>query len=100
MRSIHPVAGQGWNLGIKDIQTLSEILDKYSLDDPILEQIYFSRRNIESALYLNFTSFLNFLYEDENGIKKNIVKLGFKIFNIALLKNVFIKQAMGKNKLI
>ena len=21
MRSIHPVAGQGWNLGIKDIQT-------------------------------------------------------------------------------
>ena len=100
LRSIHPVAGQGWNLGIKDIQTLSEVLDKYSLDDPILEQIYFSRRNIESALYLNFTSFLNFLYEDENSFKKNIVKLGFKIFNIAMLKNIFIKQAMGKNRLI
>ena len=27
LRSIHPVAGQGWNLGIKDIQTLSLLLD-------------------------------------------------------------------------
>ena len=64
LRSIHPVAGQGWNLGIKDIQTLSSVLDQYSLDDPNFEQIYFSRRNIESALYLNFTSILNFLYEE------------------------------------
>ena len=100
LRSIHPVAGQGWNLGIKDIQTLSEVLDQYSLDDPILEQIYFSRRNIESALYLNFTSFLNFLYEEGNSIKKNIVKLGFNILNIAPIKNVFIRQAMGRDKLI
>ena len=29
MRSIHPVAGQGWNLGIKDIQTLCSLLDTY-----------------------------------------------------------------------
>jgi len=100
LRSIHPVAGQGWNLGIKDIQTLSDVLDQYSLDDPLLEQIYFSRRNIESALYLNFTSFLNFLYEEENSIKKNIVKLGFNILNIAPIKNVFIRQAMGRDKLI
>ena len=100
LRSIHPVAGQGWNLGIKDIQTLSVVLDQYSLDDPILEKIYFSRRNIESTLYLNFTSFLNFLYEEENSIKKNIVKLGFNILNIAPIKNFFIRQAMGRDKLI
>ena len=100
MRSIHPVAGQGWNLGIKDIQTLSKVIDRYSIDDPILDEIYFARRNIESVVYLNFTSFLNFLYEDENNIKKNIVKLGFKILNIAPLKNMFIRQAMGRDKLI
>ena len=100
LRSIHPVAGQGWNLGIKDIQTLSKLLDKYSLDDPILDEIYFSKRNIESFLYLNFTSLLNFLYEEENNLKKNIVKLGFKILDIAPLKNVFIRQAMGRDKLI
>ena len=100
LRSIHPVAGQGWNLGIKDIQTLSHVLDKYPLDGPILEQIYFSRRNIENALYLNFTSFLNFLYEEENSIKKNIVKLAFNIINIPPIKNVFIRQAMGRDQLI
>ena len=98
--SIHPVAGQGWNLGIKDIQTLSKLLDKYSLDNPILDEVYFSKRNIESFLYLNFTSLLNFLYEEENDYKKNIVKLGFKILDIAPLKNVFIRQAMGRDKLI
>ena len=100
LRSIHPVAGQGWNLGIKDIQTLSKVLDRYSLNNPILDQIYLSRRHIESALYLNFTSILNFLYEDENSIKKNIVKLGFNILNFAPIKNFFIRQAMGRDKLI
>ena len=39
LRSIHPVAGQGWNLGIKDIQTLSKLLDEYSLDDLIFDKI-------------------------------------------------------------
>ena len=34
LRSIHPVAGQGWNLGIKDIQTLCDLLNTYKVDDP------------------------------------------------------------------
>ena len=100
LRSIHPVAGQGWNLGIKDIQTLSNVIDKYSLDDLIFDKIYFSRRNIESALYLSFTSILNFLYENENEMKKIIVRLGFKFLNFSPLKNIFIRQAMGRNSLI
>ena len=88
-RSIHPVAGQGWNLGIKDIQTLSSILDRYSLNDVIFDKIYFSRRNVESALYLNFTSILNFLYEEENDLKKMIIRLGFKFLNFSPLKKYF-----------
>ncbi len=100
LRSIHPVAGQGWNLGIKDIQTLSTILDKYSLNDVIFDKIYFSRRNVESVLYLNFTSILNFLYEEENELKKMIIRLGFKFLNFSTLKNIFIRQAMGRNNLI
>ena len=100
LRSIHPVAGQGWNLGIKDIQTLIRILDEYSLNDPIFDDIYFSRRNIESALYLNFTSILNFLYEEESDLKKIFVKLGFNLLNLSPLKNIFIRQAMGRGSLI
>ena len=100
LRSIHPVAGQGWNLGIKDIQTLIKVLGEYSLDDPIFEQIYFSRRNIESALYLNFTSILNFLYEEESQLKKIFIKFGFNLLYFTPLKNIFIRQAMGRDSLI
>ena len=43
-RSIHPVAGQGWNLGIKDIQTLCSLIDQFSLKDNTINEIYFARR--------------------------------------------------------
>ena len=38
LKSIHPVAGQGWNLGIKDIQTLCKLLDQYSIEEKNLIQ--------------------------------------------------------------
>ena len=36
LRSIHPVAGQGWNLGVKDIQSFCKTLDQYPLFHQIL----------------------------------------------------------------
>ena len=63
LKSIHPVAGQGWNLGVKDIQTLCKLLDLYSLETKNLNAMYYSRRILESVIYLSFTSILNFLYE-------------------------------------
>ena len=99
--SIHPVAGQGWNLGIKDIQTLCSNLDDYNIDDKNFDQFYFSKRIIESSSYLAFTSVLNFLYENNILLSKPIIKLGFTSLNkIPKLKNLFIKQAMGKINLI
>ena len=65
--------------------------------------VNFKDVKIESYLFninLDTEEFLNFLYEEGNGIKKNIVKLGFNILNIAPIKNVFIRQAMGRDKLI
>ena len=44
LRSIHPVAGQGWNLGIKDIQTLSELLETYGLKNDDLIKKYSRKR--------------------------------------------------------
>ena len=101
LRSIHPVAGQGWNLGIKDIQCLSNILDTYSIQDPDLINKYYSQRNIENLSYLTFTSSLNLLYENKNIFNKFIIKSAFKILgNIDFLKNTFIKQAMGRSNLV
>ena len=99
--SIHPVAGQGWNLGIKDIQSLCSNLDEHNIDDISFDNYYFSKRIIENSSYLVFTSALNFLYESKNPLSKPIINFGFSALNkISSLKNIFIKQAMGKINLI
>ena len=99
--SIHPVAGQGWNLGIKDIQALCSNLDEHNIDDLSFDNYYFSKRIIENSSYLVFTSALNFLYESNNPLSKPIINFGFSILNkISSLRNIFIKQAMGKINLI
>ena len=95
------IAGQGWNLGIKDIQTLCSLIDQFSLKDNIINETYFARRFLESAIYLSFTSSLNFLYENINPITKNIIRIGYQgLSNLKIAKNIFIKQAMGRINLI
>ena len=101
LRSIHPVAGQGWNLGIKDIQTLSSLLDNQELGDENLVRKYSQMRLLESTGYLSFTTFINFLYENNNPLSNLIVKGVFNsLKNISFLRESFIKQAMGRLKLI
>ena len=101
LRSIHPVAGQGWNLGIKDIQTLCNLLDTYSITDINFNDIYYARRYIESTSYLAFTSILNDLYGSENFFSKLIIKFGYQsLLKISGLKKIFIKQAMGEFNLV
>lgn len=101
MRSIHPVAGQGWNLGIKDIQTLCALLDTLQVDNPILNSLYHSRRIIESSAYLTFTSLINALYDNENLFSRSLIKFGYQsLLNIGALRASFIRQAMGESSLI
>ena len=100
-RAIHPVAGQGWNLGVKDIQTFSKLLDEYPISEKRLDEIYFSRRQIENFSYLVFTNTLNNIYESDNILSKKIIKGGFFILNnFSFLKKIFINQAMGLKNLI
>ncbi len=95
--SIHPVAGQGWNLGIKDIQELLILLKNLNIDHPDFDRIYSSKRTVENFTYLSFTSLINYLYENKQPVTKPIIRLSFTILNsIPKLKQLFIKQAMGK----
>jgi len=101
LRSIHPVAGQGWNLGIKDIQTLSDLLNLYDINDDTFVDLYFSKRKIESYAYLSFTNLINYLYENDNKINRSIINFGFQsLLKLNPLRRTFIKQAMGKFSLI
>jgi len=101
LRSIHPVAGQGWNLGVKDISTLISLLDQYSISDPNLNNYYYARRMVDSFIYLSFTSLLNALYENKNNFNKLFVKFGYQsLLKISFLRDIFIKQAMGRISLV
>ena len=101
LRSIHPVAGQGWNLGIKDIQTLSALINNQNLGDENLVKRYSQMRLLESTGYLSFTTLINFLYENNNPLSNLIVKGVFNsLKNLNFLRESFIKQAMGRMKLI
>ena len=101
LRSIHPVAGQGWNLGIKDIQQLMILLNFYDLENPNLLKKYYDQRSIESFSYLTFTILLNSLYENQNPISNFLTNLGFKSLKSSkYLRSIFIKQAMGRLNLI
>ena len=101
LRSIHPVAGQGWNLGIKDIQTLSELLETYGLKNDDLIKKYSRKRALESFGYLSFTSLINIMYERRSPLTSLAIKFSYNsIKNISFLRNTFIKQAMGRLKLI
>tara|TARA_X000000950_G_scaffold215486_1_gene259377 strand:+ start:2205 stop:3326 length:1122 start_codon:yes stop_codon:yes gene_type:complete len=100
LKSIHPVAGQGWNLGVKDIQTLCKLLDQYSIEAKNLNSMYYSRRFTESAIYLGFTSVINFLYESKIPLCNKIIKAGFVgLKSSKFVRDVFIKQAMGRANL-
>ena len=101
LRSIHPVAGQGWNLGVKDIQTLSDLLNLYDMNDETFVDLYFSRRKIDSYAYLSFTNLINYLYENDSKINRSIIKFGFQsLLKLNPIRKTFIKQAMGKFNLI
>tara|TARA_Y200000002_G_scaffold383219_1_gene404124 strand:- start:1673 stop:2791 length:1119 start_codon:yes stop_codon:yes gene_type:complete len=101
LKSIHPVAGQGWNLGIKDIQKLIMMSRTYPLSYKDFNSIYYSNRIFESTLYFSFTSILNYLYENKNPINTKIIKVGYSsLSNFQLLRDLFIKQAMGRTNLI
>ena len=97
LKSIHPVAGQGWNLGVKDIQTLCNLTDQYPLDFQGFNSIYYSKRIVESTLYLSFTSILNSLYENKKIINQGIIKFGYESLRLLKpLRELFIKNAMGR----
>ena len=96
LRSIHPVAGQGWNLGIKDIQELLYVVESTSLENIDFTNLYYSRRTFDNFSYLAFTSLLNNFYEKQNIFNKYIIKAGFQTLSkFSSFRNLFIKQAMG-----
>ncbi|MBP01861.1 MAG: 2-octaprenyl-6-methoxyphenyl hydroxylase [Rhodospirillaceae bacterium] len=101
--SIHPIAGQGLNLGIRDIGALIDLLvesKRYGLDIGSYNTIhrYQKWRRADNLLMGLVTDGLNRLFSNSIPIMKLSRRTGLASLNkFSSLKNIFMMQAMGKS---
>ena len=101
--SIHPIAGQGWNLGIRDVKNLYNLSEEQKglgLEVGALNycKTYHDKCYYDSYRMYNITDKLNSLFISDSKIIKLLRGIGFEIIE----KNNFLKKsisnfAMGLN---
>jgi 2-octaprenyl-6-methoxyphenol hydroxylase len=98
---IHPIAGQGLNMGLKDVAALAEVVvDAARLGiDPgqadVLERYQRWRRFDTMAMGMA-TNTLNFLFSNESTLLRTLRDIGLGLVDRAPpLKGMFIRQAAG-----
>jgi 2-octaprenyl-6-methoxyphenol hydroxylase len=98
---IHPIAGQGLNLGLKDVAALAEVIvdaERLGLDPgaaDVLEKYQRWRRFDTMAMGVA-TNGLNILFSNRSTVLKAVRDLGLGLVDrLPPLKNVLIKQAAG-----
>jgi 2-octaprenyl-6-methoxyphenol hydroxylase len=98
---IHPIAGQGLNMGLKDVAALAEVIvDAARLGiDPgqvdVLER-YQRWRRFDTMAMGFATNSLNFLFSNESTLLRTIRDIGLGLVDRAPpLKGMFIRQAAG-----
>jgi len=98
---IHPIAGQGWNLGVRDVAALAElIVDTHriglDLGSAALLRRYERWRRLDSLTLTAVTDGLNRLFANELPPLKLARDLGLAAVNRAPgLKRFFMRHAMG-----
>jgi len=94
---IHPLAGQGLNLGIRDIITLEKIIDKKSYADIGLKGFLrkYERARKEDVAQMGFLTLgLNWIFSNKSSILNRIVGKGMSMLDKSkLLKKQLIKKA-------
>ncbi len=94
---VHPLAGQGVNLGIGDIQQLFKVLEPSVLkDNDLLHQALrkYQRRRISKVKETSeMMSLLHHLFKDDEHIKKPFRNIGLKLINSLPIKNWLAGQA-------
>ncbi|MBV8915838.1 MAG: FAD-dependent monooxygenase, partial [Acetobacteraceae bacterium] len=99
---IHPIAGQGLNLGFRDVIALSElVLDAVRTGRdpgaPALLAEYQRRRRPANLLMLGATDALDRLFSTDNPLIRRARDLGIaSVDRMPRLKRMFMRQAMGQ----
>ncbi len=100
-QAIHPIAGQGFNLGLRDAKCLAEIIEEFKglglePNSSNLFKFYENKRQIDKNLLVFSTHNLNKLFSSSGKISSILRKIGLKIFSkSSLLKKKSMLFAMG-----
>lgn len=99
---LHPIAGQGFNLGLRDIANLTEEISnarRLGLDIGSFETLrsYQAARRFDNFSLVAATDGLNRLFTDNNKIVRFIRSSGLDAINtMNPIKNLFMRLAMGE----
>ena len=97
--NIHPLAGQGVNLGFSDVSELSDQLQSSSkpLGDYSVLRIYARARRLDNELMAKTMTGLNWIYKENNEPLRWLRGFGMNLINEnSTLKSFFQKHATGK----
>ena len=84
--TVHPLAGQGANLGLRDAAALAATIDaaleagEFPADRPVLRRYERARRG-ENALMLNFMTGLDRLFRSDSALLGELRRSGMRLFN-------------------
>ena len=98
---IHPIAGQGLNLGLRDVAALAEAVvdaDRLGLDigSPAPLEAYQRRRRIDATAMAAMTDGLNRLFSNEIEPLKGLRQAGLGLVNaVSPLRRLFARTASG-----
>ncbi|MAI83517.1 MAG: hypothetical protein CMM91_01085 [Rickettsiales bacterium] len=100
-QAIHPIAGQGFNLGVRDCDILLKNINQAMLMKKEIGSLEvlskFSRqRSVDRKLFINATHNLNLFFSNNNKFLKGFRKMGISILqNSKFIKNQLMMVAMG-----
>ena len=101
--SIHPIAGQGLNLSIKDIVELKNQIDKfnylgYPLGNSLSLSEYANLRFSDTTLYSFSTIYLDEIFKSRNYLLNKVSNFGIRsIEKNKIIKDLIIQSATGQS---
>ncbi len=91
--SIHPIAGQGWNLGLRDVKNLYAISNEFNQLGLEIGSVNFCKKYHDNCFFdayrmYNVTDKLNYLFKYDSQLINSLRGIGFEFIE----KNSFLKK--------
>ena len=99
---IHPIAGQGYNLSIRDMSALVDLLVEYrclglDIGSQVLLEVFTKQRKHDNMLMIRVTDTLNNIFANDSGVLSLCRKVGLEVVDsMECLKKIMMYYAMGQ----